>query len=330
LKVFRGIAPLVVVFLSVLLCSGVVHAGLAPGFTFTDIDGNTYSLSSFQGKVVLLDFFATWCGYCLDEIPLLKTVYNTFGSGLVIISASTDPADTNDKLQQYRDNNSIPWIVTGAVPGLFTGLNNGGLYTAPSIPALFIIDQSGNLMYQNDWTATASQLTGEVLELVGTTLIVGSACNVVGKGFPLHINLTIGNGEASTETFNTTVYANSTTIGTQLVTLASGNFATVPFFWNTTGFAYGNYTLTASETPVSDETKTGTDDAFGGWVLVTIPGDLNGGFTVGLLDLVILARAYGSKPGAPNWNPNADIEGSGVVGLADLVILAQHYGQHYP
>jgi endoglucanase len=67
-----------------------------------------------------------------------------------------------------------------------------------------------------------------------------------------------------------------------------------------------------------------------GTVKVTIPGDINGDFKVDLKDLVILANAYGSTPGAPNWNPNADINGNGQVGLSDLVILAQHYGQHYP
>ena len=60
-----------------------------------------------------------------------------------------------------------------------------------------------------------------------------------------------------------------------------------------------------------------------------IPGDLNGDGKVGLDDLVILAQAYGSRPGDPNWNPVADIDGDGVVGLSDLVILAQHYGEQY-
>lgn len=61
-----------------------------------------------------------------------------------------------------------------------------------------------------------------------------------------------------------------------------------------------------------------------------ILGDINGDFKVSLADLVILAQAYGSKPGDSNWNPNADVDGNGAVGLSDLVILAQHYGQHYP
>jgi hypothetical protein len=63
---------------------------------------------------------------------------------------------------------------------------------------------------------------------------------------------------------------------------------------------------------------------------VSIPGDLNGDGKVNLADLVILARAYGSRPGDANWNPVADILGHGEVDLADLAVLANHYGQHYP
>ena len=64
--------------------------------------------------------------------------------------------------------------------------------------------------------------------------------------------------------------------------------------------------------------------------LRVLPGDINGDGKVSLQDLVLLANAYGSKPGDPNWNPNADLNGDGVVNLADLVILALHYGQHNP
>jgi parallel beta-helix repeat protein len=61
-----------------------------------------------------------------------------------------------------------------------------------------------------------------------------------------------------------------------------------------------------------------------------VPGDLNDDTKVNLEDLVLLALAYGSKPGDSNWNPNADIDGDGVVGKSDLAILAQHYGEHNP
>jgi hypothetical protein len=65
-------------------------------------------------------------------------------------------------------------------------------------------------------------------------------------------------------------------------------------------------------------------------VTTNLRADVNIDGKVGLRDLVLLANAYGSVPGDPNWNPNADIDFNGVVGLNDLVIMAQEYGNHFP
>ncbi len=63
----------------------------------------------------------------------------------------------------------------------------------------------------------------------------------------------------------------------------------------------------------------------------TLVGDLNGNGKVGLDDLVLLANAYNSKPGDPNWNPMADLASPfGIISLSDLVTLAMHYGQYNP
>jgi parallel beta-helix repeat protein len=61
-----------------------------------------------------------------------------------------------------------------------------------------------------------------------------------------------------------------------------------------------------------------------------IVGDVNGDGRVSLADLVLVAWAYGSRPGNPNWNPDADIDSNGVVGLNDLVLLALNYGRQSP
>jgi hypothetical protein len=114
------------------------------------------------------------------------------------------------------------------------------------------------------------------------------------------------------------------------VTLARGSSTTTAPLLNTTGLAYGNYTVSAYACLVSDETNTTNNLFSDGCVVVTIPGDINGDFKVSLADLVILANAYGSKPGDTKWNPNADINGNNIVDLSDLVLMAIHYGQHYP
>jgi hypothetical protein len=67
-----------------------------------------------------------------------------------------------------------------------------------------------------------------------------------------------------------------------------------------------------------------------GSVQVTIPGDINGDFTVDIYDAIKLAAAYNSTALDPNWNPNADINGDGWVDIYDAIILAGHYNEHYP
>jgi hypothetical protein len=154
---------------------------------------------------------------------------------------------------------------------------------------------------------------------------------VIGLGFSGNVTIYVINDGQNAETFNVTAYANGTTIDTQQVNnLNATGQMTLTFTLNTTGFAYGNYTISAYVWPIQGETNTANNNFVGGSVLVTIPGDLNGDFKVSRADLVVLANAYGSEPGDVNWNPNADIKGNGIIGLSDLVILAQHYGQHYP
>jgi len=64
-------------------------------------------------------------------------------------------------------------------------------------------------------------------------------------------------------------------------------------------------------------------------VFLAVPGDLDHDGVVGLSDLVLLAQAYGSKPGDQNWNPLADLAYPWEeVGLTDLLTLASYYGKH--
>jgi len=153
---------------------------------------------------------------------------------------------------------------------------------------------------------------------------------VIGEGFGCDVTVEVANFGENVETFNVTAYANSTMIGTQLVVdLGAASPKTLTFMF-LTNLAIGNYTLSAYAWPVSGETYTANNNVTGGTVRVTIPGDIDGDFKVNLQDLVLLAKAFGSKPGDKNWNPNADITGDNTVGPSDLAILANHYGEPLP
>ena len=143
---------------------------------------------------------------------------------------------------------------------------------------------------------------------------------VVGQSYSLSINVTVENQGDTIETFNVTVYANTTIIATFAnVTLTSGNSTIITFTWNTTGIAKGNYTISANATD-----NTYTD----GTIIVAMQGDVNEPFgKVNIKDIGIIGKAFGSKPGDPNWNPNADLDGNGKVNIKDIGVIGKHFGE---
>jgi len=150
---------------------------------------------------------------------------------------------------------------------------------------------------------------------------------VIGQNYTAHVNVTVLNKGDFPQTFNVTVYANSTEIGKQEVTLNPGQNATIPFIWNTTGFAKGNYTISAIADTVLGETDTEDNNFTDGWVFVSIPGDIDGDTYVNIKDAVLLNAAFGSQRGQPSYNPNADINDDGSINIKDAVILGANFGK---
>jgi len=158
----------------------------------------------------------------------------------------------------------------------------------------------------------------------------------VGQGLTANVTATVKNYGIFSETFNTTIYANSIAIYTQTVSLQSGTGTIISFTWNTTGFALlTNYTISAYATPVPGETNTSNNNFTGGWIMVSIIGDITGpnGWPdgqVNMKDIALVARAFGSTPSAVNWNPNADLLNNGFINMKDIALVARHFGTHYP
>jgi len=185
----------------------------------------------------------------------------------------------------------------------------------------YVIDASNvdHYPFMNPWSPPDIAVTN--LTSTKTVIVQGDLCNLA---------VVVANLGGYYETFNVTAYANMTAIGVRTVTVSVRNSTVILFTWNTTGFALGNYTVKAVADTVPGETNTANNVLTYYKIAVTIPGDLNGDFQVDLADLVLLAKAYGSRPGDPNWNSNADLACRGIIDLTDLVTLAMHYGQHYP
>ena len=158
------------------------------------------------------------------------------------------------------------------------------------------------------------------------------ACSktVVGQGYGANINVTVTNQGNLTETFNVTVYGNTTIIETREFNLTSGNSKDITFTWSTAGVAKGYCTISAYAWPVPGETNKADNMLTGSLLKITIVGDVNGDGKVNLIDVFSVALAYGSYPGHPTWNPNYDINNDGKINLIDYFTTALNYGKTDP
>jgi hypothetical protein len=163
-----------------------------------------------------------------------------------------------------------------------------------------------------------------------STTNITPAKTIVGQGYTIRINTTIQNQGDYTETFDITLYANTTAIATQTVTLGSVSSTTLTFTWDTTGFAKGNYTISAYATPVLGETDMADNRKEDGWVVISIYCDVNGDGIVDISDILDTALAFGSTSGQPRWNPNCDLDDNGIVDISDILETALHYGETDP
>jgi peroxiredoxin len=123
----------------------------APDFVLKDINGNPVSLSSFKGKVVLLNFWATWCPPCRAEIPSMNKLQQMLkNKGLVILAVSTDRAVVDVK--DFIKNNPIAFTVVVD----YNLTVSRSLYKVFMVPTTFIIDKKGVIVEkyfgEQDWT----------------------------------------------------------------------------------------------------------------------------------------------------------------------------------
>ena len=113
----------------------------APDFNLKTLDGQNLQLSAMKGKVVLLDFWATWCPPCREEIPHFKELYAQYrDKGLMVVGVALDEGGEKD-VQPFAQQNQInyPLSATGAQE---LGQRYGGVR---GIPTTFLIDKQGKI-----------------------------------------------------------------------------------------------------------------------------------------------------------------------------------------
>jgi thiol-disulfide isomerase/thioredoxin len=110
-----------------------------PELTFLDAEGNEVRLADFQGEVVVLNLWATWCGPCRREMPSLDRLQAKFGGdGLEVIALSLDRGDVA-KVQAFFDELEISQLAVYQDPQARAGRELG----APGLPTTIVIDRTG-------------------------------------------------------------------------------------------------------------------------------------------------------------------------------------------
>ncbi len=276
-----------------------------------------------------LDFLMSWNTTLLDyvshtlTIPVEDYYYGVLHEPVLIIGDEVNETVGTYWIAAASSSPAPPFSGDGTVFKItFLAKTNGTCRLR--IFSSNLTDSNGQPILHRTMSGTV-----EIAPGVHDVAVIGisTAGTVVGQGYPVGINVTVANQGSFTESFNFTVYANETAFNTTQLLLSGGKLLTISLTWNTTGVAKGNYTIKAHIPPLSGETDLTDNNQTDGWVIVTIPGDVDGDFDVDLYDVVKICTVYGSRKGDPTYVPNRDINCDGVINLYDVVIACIHYGQ---
>ena len=110
----------------------------APDFSLKNLDGDDISLSSYRGKLVFLNFWATWCGPCREEMPSMQALYDNLNeAGFEIVAVNLQ--ESQRTVSKFINQNGYTFPVL-----LDSNGKVGGTYGARSIPTSYLIDTDGN------------------------------------------------------------------------------------------------------------------------------------------------------------------------------------------
>ena len=133
----------------------------APPFLVNDIDGNVVSTAGWPGKVVLLNFWATWCSPCREEIPFLIELAKKYKDGLQIVGVSLDETSPGG-VKEFAKRFGISYpIVMGSAELIW---EYGGV---PAVPTSFVMNKHGQIVQKHEGSLSPAMIENEIRALLG-------------------------------------------------------------------------------------------------------------------------------------------------------------------
>lgn len=133
----------------------------APDFSLKSIDGKIVKLSDYKGKIIILDFWATWCPPCRKGIPDLISIQNEYKNDVVVIGVSLDGDKTIKDVPGFVKEYGINYPIVYGDEKIVTAY--GGIQ---AIPTAFVIDKKGNISDQHVGLVDKSVYVNKIKELL--------------------------------------------------------------------------------------------------------------------------------------------------------------------
>jgi len=132
-----------------------------PPFLVNDLDGNVVSTAEWSGKIVVLNFWATWCPPCREEIPELITLADRYKDRLIIVGVSMDDSDPQE-VKQFAKSMGMTYPIVMASREMVS--EYGGV---PALPTSFVINKEGRIVQKHVGLYPTEVYEGEIRALLG-------------------------------------------------------------------------------------------------------------------------------------------------------------------